>query len=394
MQMIARFQGRCRAANCPHANKISVGDTIQYLKPKGDKAKAYHQTCWEAINAHEALSPKPIAFDPDKGVDFFDTEVPDDLPTDAGQALAPIVDIDVPECTPAEEPSPKSDDSLAKAIAQAIGGHIKPSLDEPRVLALIKKHAPSIPVMRIEVTGPAITEPIDLGIQHAKFPTLLAVCNQRLNVWLPGPASSGKTTAARNIAKALSLPFSFNGALDSPYALLGYIDAKGEPVRTPFYTAYKTGGVHLLDEVDGYSPNASLALNAALANDICPFPDGVVDRHLDFVCIAAANTFGLGGTDDYVGRNRLDAAFLDRFVALDWPLDEKLELALTPNQEWAKYVQACRARAKVKGLRVVISIRASLYGSKLLAAGLARELVCELTIKKGMSADQWNAVKA
>ena len=51
---------------------------------------------------------------------------------------------------------------------------------------------------------------------------------------MAGPAGSGKTSLAEALAKALGLPFFFNGAIDSPYKLAGFIDAQGRINRPAF----------------------------------------------------------------------------------------------------------------------------------------------------------------
>ncbi|MCH7728630.1 MAG: hypothetical protein IH991_19420, partial [Planctomycetes bacterium] len=70
-----------------------------------------------------------------------------------------------------------------------------------------------------------------------------------------------------------------------------------------------------------------VVVNAALANGHLRLPDGTtVDRHADFVCAAAANTFGTGADRQYVGRNQLDAATLDRFAACRLAFDYDVDL--------------------------------------------------------------------
>lgn len=239
----------------------------------------------------------------------------------------------------------------------------------------------------------------NLGIQHEKFPSLLKLAAARtisgpLNIWLTGPAGSGKTTAAQNTAKALGLEFYFNGAVDTEYKLTGFIDAQGRMIKKAFRQAYEKGGVYLFDEVDASLPGALLAFNAALANGYADFPDGQVTRHPDCVIIAAANTWGLGANSDYVGRNRLDAAFLDRFVQLSWSYDEALENNLATCKPWAKFVQTVRKNASRNGVKVVISPRATYHGSALLETGqFTLDEIIDMTLKKGLSDDQWNIIK-
>jgi cobaltochelatase CobS len=236
--------------------------------------------------------------------------------------------------------------------------------------------------------------------QHKNFNLLLKAAQavdadgHHLNIWLFGPAGTGKTTAARNVARALDLDFKFNSALDTGYKLTGFVDANGRVVRTPFRDAWEHGGVYLFDEVDGSAPSALIEFNAALANGAHSFPDGIIPRHPDCIIIAGANTAGLGGTSEYVGRAKQDAAFLDRFVLIDWPIDEALELAICPNKDWCKRVQAIRQKVKERGIRgVLVSPRASLYGASLLAAGLSQDQVERMTLQKAMTPEQWSQVK-
>lgn len=256
-------------------------------------------------------------------------------------------------------------------------------------------------VRRIEVVTPPSIEVKNLGVQHRNFDLLLKACNardpdgHRLNVWLAGPAGTGKTTAAKAVAKALGLKFVFNGALDTSYKLSGFRTASGDVVRTPFREAWEHGGVYLFDEVDASAPSAVLEFNAALANGVYAFPDAVIERHKDCVIIAGANTAGVGGTSEYVGRQKQDAAFLDRFAYIDWPLDEQLERAISGNPDWTTRVQSVRSKIKTRGIRgTIITPRASIYGASLLAAGLNQEQVERMVLKKGLTDEQWSQVKA
>ena len=260
---------------------------------------------------------------------------------------------------------------------------------------LVKKYATIVHRHEIEIRQPELGESKHIGVQHKLFPTLLRAMqarkhhdNTRLNIWLAGPAGSGKTSAAKMAAKALGLPFGFCGALDAKYDLSGFINAHGQCVHTDFRDKYINGGVFLLDELDSWNPAAQLWLNAALANTECAFPDGTHERNMNFSCIGAANTWGLGGDNDYVGRTKLDAAFLDRFtVKLDWQYDEDLELALTPCVEWTRMIQGMRANAKRYGIKTIISPRKSIDGYALLQVGFTTEEALAITVFAGLSAD-------
>lgn len=225
---------------------------------------------------------------------------------------------------------------------------------------------------------------IPLGLSHHTLEKVLKALNCGLNVYLYGPSGSGKTYAAKQCAKALGVELYFTGAISNEYKLTGYMDAKGEYVATEFRKAYENGGLFLFDEIDGSFPQAVLAFNAALANDSMDFPDKNVSRNEKFYCIAAANTIGLGANRQYVGRNQLDAASLDRFVFVEWDYDENLERKVAGNDEWFEYVLKVRKVIDKLNLRHIVSPRASFFGAKLLGNGFSREDVENMVLWKGM----------
>ena len=152
------------------------------------------------------------------------------------------------------------------------------------------------------------------------------------------------------------------------------------------------GGVFLWDEVDASNPAALVAFNAAIENGECAFPDATIEKHAHCYFVAAANTYGTGATHEYVGRTKLDAATLDRFVMLDWDTDEALELAIAGNTAWTRYVQAVRAAVKAAGIKHLVTPRASIRGNELLKIGVSVDTVVRGVVRKGLSDDQWNNI--
>ena len=214
------------------------------------------------------------------------------------------------------------------------------------------------------------------------------------NVWLSGPAGSGKTHSASMVAHALGLPFMTNGAVGQQYELIGFIDAGGVYHRTPFRDAFEHGGTYCFDEIDGCANDAILPLNPALANNCLAFPDGMIQRHKDCIIIGTANTWGLGATADYVGRAKLDGAILSRFpVKIDWQYDSDLEIAISGNEAFAKRVIKARGKAKAAGLKVIIDPRASVAGAALIAAGMDSDTAASLTYLANLSVDQRKIVE-
>lgn len=231
------------------------------------------------------------------------------------------------------------------------------------------------------------------GVRHNQFENLLKITMAGQPVLMVGPAGTGKTKGAEDAAEALDLSFhSISvGSQTSKSDLVGYMDGGGTYRTTQFRQAYEFGGVFLLDEADAGNSNVLILLNAALSNGYMAFPDGMVHRHPDFRMIATANTFGNGANRQYVGRNQLDAATLDRFTVLVWDIDEKVESAMAgtadEGKRWLTAVRAVRKRVLEElELRVVVSPRATLRGAQLLAAGLEFETVLEVALVGNMPA--------
>ena len=226
--------------------------------------------------------------------------------------------------------------------------------------------------------------------QHFLFPNVLKALAARVNVALVGPAGSGKTSMVHNAADALDLPFYSKSvsAQTGVHEFFGYQDANGNFVRTLFREAYEHGGVFLVDEFDAGNPNVLAALNQATANGSCAFPDRMVEKHKDFIAVMAGNTYGTGATAEYVGRNKIDAATLDRFVFIEVPYDETLEMALATNKEWCQKVQKYRGIAKRKKVKCIISPRATFNGQALIEAGMDEEFVLQSVVFKNLSEDE------
>jgi len=305
---------------------------------------------------------------------------------------------------------------LGQVLADAIRGHlnlenlIRPSVTEEQVKEWVIESRDSMlseeklrnwveavtpKPTRIEVQMPT-GEIKDMGLQHELFPKLLKLAAAGIHTWLTGPAGSGKTTICKHIAKALDKKFYPVSVCKQTTKsdLMGYMDVNGKYVESDVYRAVVNGDLLLVDEVDGGNANVNMSLNAVLANGVANFPCGVVEVHPNFVCFAGANTMGYGATREYVGRNPLDAAFLDRFGAkVKFGYDEEMEKALTSNTEWARYVQACRKAAKELGIKVVISPRSTISGSKMLAAGFSREETEDMALWNEMGLENAKRIK-
>ena len=74
--------------------------------------------------------------------------------------------------------------------------------------------------------------------------------------------------------------------------------------------------------------------------------------------ISAGNTFGLGADYEYVGRNQLDMASLDRFAVVEIDYDKEIEKSVAlGDEELVDFVEDLRKSATDNGIRLVISYR-------------------------------------
>jgi cobaltochelatase CobS len=233
------------------------------------------------------------------------------------------------------------------------------------------------------------------GHTHPQFAALVRTLSNPMangsyaNVLLVGGTGTGKTHACHQAAQALGIPYYHMGSLSSAHELVGFVDANGTYHDTPFVRAFRDGGLVLLDEVDSGDANATLAVNAALANGSHEFPQiGMIKRHPDFRCVAAANTWN-GPTAEFIGRNKLDGAFLSRFpVKLPWNADTALELAISGHEGFCRRVQAARNRAASAGLKHNIDVRHAMAGAALIAAGFSEDEAATMTYQAGLKREQ------
>jgi len=240
----------------------------------------------------------------------------------------------------------------------------------------------------LHIVRPDLTH-VEVEGQHQTFEDLLLVVSQRDHVMLVGPAGTGKTSGAKSVAQALGLRWSYwaSNPRVTASALMGFMDANGQYVRTQFREAYEHGGVFILDEVDNAAPDLLTALNGAIENGTASFPDGLVERHPDFVVVATANTYGKGADRIYSGRQQLDGATLDRFIVLNWGYDLDLERQLAPVDAWTDYVQAVRQVVEANTIREVVSMRAAIKGGRYLQLGWAWAKVEETILYRGWNKD-------
>ena len=313
----------------------------------------------------------------------------------------------------AHHPQPAPAGDLAAIIAHLVAPHVQSSVSQEQFDALaatsaelsarldeIALSAASREMREIRVILPT-GEKKEIGKAHKTFPSLLKVLTTKsgskwLAPYLVGPAGSFKTSAAIQAAEALGLEFSGISVCQqtTQVSFFGYMDGHGKYVPTEFRRRYENGGIFLADEIDKGNANVLAVLNSALENGRCGFPDGMIKRHEDFRFIATANTYGKGGSTQYVGSCQMDDATLDRFTFLEWNYDEELEREIGTNDAWTDRVFSLRAAAASLRSRIIISPRATFEGAALIASGFTFEDAESMKIWKGTSPEERQKIEA
>jgi hypothetical protein len=226
---------------------------------------------------------------------------------------------------------------------------------------------------------------VEVKDKHFLFPRLVRLLTAGFNLYLWGPAGSGKTTAALQAAIELGLLSELDTLDPTTFRSMvqGYMTPTGEPVHTTFTRCWSDGKIYVADETDNAPGHVQTLFNSALANGHAPLAWGNVSRKDGFGFIGTGNTPGRP-TREFPDRKPMSAAFADRLYFIHWPLDPAIEcraggLAIPPRVEpepktctaadWVTFVRNLREWGSTNMPTLMITPRASLEGIKALALG-------------------------
>ncbi len=193
-----------------------------------------------------------------------------------------------------------------------------------------------------------------------------------------GPAGNGKTTTAEIALKAQGYDYEIMSCTDRTEVvdLIGgtVLTVEGEQWRDGLVTkAFREGKAVVLDEADALDPRVMMSLQTALldpgpdnASRFITTPEGKVFPAGKCPIVMTMNTVGSGATRQYVGRNRLDSATLDRISMLQTKYENEVKI-LTARKvekklatEIVKWAEQTRKKIDEAGLALVLSPRALL----------------------------------
>lgn len=264
--------------------------------------------------------------------------------------------------------------------------------------------------VKIEIIKPGEPQYDKEGVFHYAFPTLAKLVAGGHHVYLPGPPGSGKSHSAEQVAKALGWRFAALslGPTTPESRLWGGMDANGHFHQTALTDGLiyaeenpDSGFVFCLDELDNGHPGIIATLNSAMANGWVMLPNGRLVRFgRNMVFLGCANTYGTGPTAEFSGRNRLDAATLDRFRYLPWDTDKGMEGAMVRGiladsengaelaADWLDVWNSARKNVESHGLKVFVTMRGALAGATMLAQGFDIIDTFNMVLLNKLPADQ------
>lgn len=249
-------------------------------------------------------------------------------------------------------------------------------------------------IINVVVDGKKTTTKTE-SVFDPNFENILHLVAAHEHVYLYGPAGSGKNTIAEQIAEALGVEFYYQNTLVTKFDISGYKNAQGEYEETPFYKAWKNGGLFFADELDNSTAEAILALNAALANGYYTFPNSSekVAKNPNFYCIAAGNTNGQGATEEYCGRYQMDESSRDRFAFIEIGYNKKVEESICGGHlDILEFVRDLRSVTKSLQIKLICGYRAISRLAKFYDMGT--KFVLDSFIFKGISADDIQEIAA
>lgn len=274
-----------------------------------------------------------------------------------------------------------------KSEAAAEVEELKKQLDQA-------KNAGTGSIINVVVDGKKTTTKTE-QVLDPNFENILHLVAAHENVYLYGPAGSGKNTIAEQIAEALGVEFYYQNTLVTKFDVSGYKNAQGEYEETPFYKAWKNGGLFFADELDNSTAEAIIALNAALANGYYTFPNSSekVAKNPNFYCITAGNTNGQGATEEYCGRYQMDESSRDRFAFIEIDYNKKVEESICGGHlDILDFVRDLRNVAKSLHVKLICGYRAISRLAKFY--DMSTKFVLDSFIFKGLCVDDVREIAA
>lgn len=280
-------------------------------------------------------------------------------------------------------------DRYKKRFFQHIADTAKPKKERNKERAEAAKQDQEENPLRLKVKA-AIEQYREQGnVVHPVLEKAIRNLAAGRNVYLHGPAGSGKSVTARQMAEVMSLfleeDIEFFDMVAGPnFSEFDFL-AKAMPVaekgktglrviRSPYMQAFAKGNaLAFIDEQDVAPSEANLSLNGGLEQrrQFDPSIGVTVAAGKHFYYVSAGNTNLEGPTPNYPARQPQDSAFISRFVGSRLYVDYSEEVEkLLLNDRVLEFLTSLRKTATQKGVNVEISTRLGVNMTKKIDSGL------------------------
>ena len=198
------------------------------------------------------------------------------------------------------------------------------------------------------------------SIVNPKFARIMKYLAKGDNVYMYGPAGTGKNVTAKQCAEALDMPIFYMNTIYTKYDLCGYMDAQGNYVPTTFYNFMKAKkGLFFFDEYDNSQSAATVCFNDLLEDKKYTFPNGET-LYLDenHKIIAAGNTNGQGATEEYNDRYQMDESNRSRFMFVSVTYDPAVEKSIVgESTDILDFINDLRRVRDEIGVKLIVGYR-------------------------------------
>ncbi len=403
-------QGLKKGERAPEGQSPKGDSTVQAIGRKGNECGVddyfkfvngdWHQISQAVFNEYELMGIKQVELNYEADQKQEGKTAWQDIPG-LGEGKMEMREIPGVPGKPEPKPKPQNpgkakvefnmsesvEDIFRSTMEKAVEEFVDCNQDEfgNKVEEVVKRELQKIQPTHVHINNVEVGKIDDENV-HKSFEQAIFFAVQERQLFIAGPAGSGKTTLASQISKALNLPFGHISCSSgtSEAHLLGRMLFNGDYVASDLVELYEGGGVFLFDEIDAADANTMLVVNSALANGKLSVPNRkgntTAYRHKDFICVCAGNTWGAGSLE-YHGRNYLDAAFLDRFVLSKMIVDYDVDLErriLSNDADLSERIWEIRKQVTDQKLRKVISTRIFASAARYVSAGKKHKEILDI----------------
>lgn len=247
-------------------------------------------------------------------------------------------------------------------------------------------------VINLTIEGKTTTKVIQ-AIVNPNAEEILDYLKEGENVFLWGPAGAGKNVLGEQLADMLNVDFYYMNTVYTKYDITGFTDAQGNYIPTAVINWLRaSGGLLFLDEICTNAPEANTAINALLANKYIVLQNGeVLKMSARHYVVAADNTNGLGATEEYNGRYKMDESTRDRFAFFFIDYDAAVEESIVgEKKDILSFIYDLRRITKECNISLILGYRCITRLVKFYTRDAVRTI--DHNITKGMEQDTINEI--